>query len=193
MPRQPIPGSDGGTWGTILNDYLSVSIDTDGTLKSAAVTAAGAEVTSNKDTDGTLAANSDTKYASQKAVKTYADTKVSASGSTTLSNKRITRRVVTVTQSATPTINTDNTDVASITGLAQAITSFTTNLSGTPVDGDLLMIRITDNGSARAISWGASFEASTVALPTTTVVSTMLMVGFAWNTATSKWRCIASA
>jgi hypothetical protein len=111
----------------------------------------------------------------------------------TLTNKRFTRRVVTVTQSATPAINTDNTDVASITGLAQAITSFTTNLSGAPVDGDMLIIRITDNGTARAITWGGSFEASTIALPTTTVISTMLTVGFIWNTATTKWRCIAAA
>lgn len=111
----------------------------------------------------------------------------------TMTNKRITKRVVTVTQSATPTINTDNTDVAHITGLAQAVTSFTTNLSGTPVNGDMLRINITDDGTARAITWGASFEASTVALPTTTVISTRLDVGFIWNTATSKWRCVAVA
>lgn len=103
------------------------------------------------------------------------------------------RRVVTVTQSATPTINTDNTDVASITGLAQAITSMTTNLSGTPVAGDLLEIQITDDGTARAITWGSSFASSTVTLPTTTVISTLLRVGFSWNTATSKWVCIAVA
>lgn len=118
---------------------------------------------------------------------------LSPTGTATVTNKRITRRVVTVTQSATPTINTDNTDVASITGLAQAITSMTTNLSGTPVDGDMLMIRITDDGTARAIAWGASFESSTVTLPPTTVISTMLAVGFLWNTASSKWRCIAAA
>lgn len=117
----------------------------------------------------------------------------SPTGTEGLSNKRITRRVVTTTQAAAPAINTDNTDVSSITALAQAITSFTTNLTGTPVDGDLLVIRITDNGTARAITWGTSFEASTVALPTTTVISTMLMIGFMWNTATSKWRCIAVA
>lgn len=111
----------------------------------------------------------------------------------TLTNKRITNRVVTVTQSAAPAINTDNTDVASITGLAQAITSMTTNLTGTPVDGDVLLIRITDNGTARAITWGASFEASTVALPSTTAVSVMLCVEFLWNTATSKWRCVGVA
>lgn len=117
----------------------------------------------------------------------------SISSTNTLTNKRITKRVVSTTQSATPTINTDNTDVSHITGLAQAITSFTTNLSGTPVDGDTLIIDVTDNGTGRAITWGSSFEASTVSLPTTTVASTKLTVGFRWNTATSKWTCVAVA
>lgn len=67
------------------------------------------------------------------------------------------------------------------------------HVTGTPVDGDLLMIRLTDDGTGRAITWGTSFEASTVALPATTVISAMLTVGFEWNTATSKWRCIAVA
>lgn len=106
---------------------------------------------------------------------------------------RIAKRAPTVTQSATPTINTDVTDVAHITGLAQAITSMTTNLTGTPIEGDTLRIDITDNGTARAITWGASFEASTVALPTITVISTRLDVGFVWNIVTSKWRIVATA
>ncbi|SRR6266436_10069888 len=104
------------------------------------------------------------------------------------------RRVTATTQSATPTINTDNTDVASITGLAQAITSMTTNLSGSPAAGDSLIIEITDDGTARAITWGASFESSgQVILPTTTVISTKLTVGFLWNSASSKWRCVGVA
>jgi len=116
---------------------------------------------------------------------------VGVSDTQTLSNKRIKRRVVTVTQSATPAIDTDNMDIASITGLAQAITSMTTNLTGTPVDGDSLIINITDNGTARGITWGASFESSgNVTLPSTTVISTRLDVAFLWNTATSKWRCV---
>jgi hypothetical protein len=80
-----------------------------------------------------------------------------------------------------------------ITALAAAITSFTTNLTGTPTDWQTLWISITDNGTARSITWWASFEASTVSLPTTTVISTRLDVGFVWNTVTSRWRCIAVA
>lgn len=37
MSRLPTPGGDDGDWGTILNDYLSVSLNADGTLKSNAV------------------------------------------------------------------------------------------------------------------------------------------------------------
>ena len=47
--------------------------------------------------------------------------------------------------------------------------------------------------AARAITWGTSFEASTTALPTTTVSTARLDVGFIWNAATSKWRCLAVA
>lgn len=37
MPRLPIPGEDGGTWGNILNEYLSVSHNPDGSIKSSAL------------------------------------------------------------------------------------------------------------------------------------------------------------
>jgi len=115
----------------------------------------------------------------------------SISSTNTLTNKRITKRTGTTTSSATPTINTDNVDFYSLTAQAVDITSFTTNLSGTPTDGQTLWIAITGT-AARAITWGASFEASTVALPTTTVTTARLDVGFVWNAATSKWRCVAS-
>ena len=110
----------------------------------------------------------------------------------TLTNKRVTPRVSTTTSSATPTINTDNVDFYGLTAQAANITSFTTNLSGTPTDGQKLWIYIVGT-AARTITWGASFEASTVALPTTTVTTNRLDVGFVWNAATSKWRCVAVA
>lgn len=115
-------------------------------------------------------------------------------GSTnTLTAKRITSRVTAVTQAAVPTFNTDNMDVVSITGLAQAITSMTTNQTGTPVAGDMLIVEITDNGTNRAITWGAKFEDSTVAAPTTTATPAKLTTMFLWNAATSKWRTMWKA
>ena len=115
----------------------------------------------------------------------------SASTTETLTNKRITPRVTTITSSGTPTINTDNCDIVNITALAAAITSMTTNLTGTPSIGDVLVFQIKDNGTARAITWGASFTAKGVALPTTTVINKLLTVSFLWNG--SNWGCVGSA
>ncbi len=43
MARLPIPGGDTGTWGDILNEYLSVEHNTDGTLKSSGSLASKAD------------------------------------------------------------------------------------------------------------------------------------------------------
>lgn len=48
MARLPVPGSDEGQWGSVLNDFLSQSHNTDGSLKTSAVSGAGAEQTDNK-------------------------------------------------------------------------------------------------------------------------------------------------
>jgi hypothetical protein len=118
-------------------------------------------------------------------------TPVGTTDTQTLTNKRVSPRTGTTTSSATPTINTDNVDFYSLTAQAADITSFTTNLSGTPTEGQRLWIAITGTG-ARAITWGASFEAGAVALPSTTTSTQRLDVLFVWNTVTSKWRCMAS-
>lgn len=117
---------------------------------------------------------------------------VGTSDTQTLTNKRVTKRTGTTTSSATPTINTDNVDYYSITALAVDITSFTTNLSGTPTTGQTLWLAITGTAT-RAITWGATFESSTAVLPTTTSSTNRLDVGFIWNEVTLKWRCIAAA
>lgn len=119
---------------------------------------------------------------------------VTANSVQTLTNKRITKRFVAVTQSATPEINTDNMDIASITGLAQAITSMTSSLTGTPSAGDLLMIQFTDNGTARAISWGAKFGNTTITLPASTPGgSVLLRVVLEWDTVAALWQCVGVA
>lgn len=52
MARLPVPGGDDGSWGNILNEYLSQSLNTDGTLKTGAISSAGAERASNKGVAG---------------------------------------------------------------------------------------------------------------------------------------------
>jgi hypothetical protein len=104
----------------------------------------------------------------------------------------VTRTGTATGNAATPSINTDNVDNFVITGLNTAITSMTTNLTGTPTNGQRLHIAITGTAS-RAITWGASWEASTVALPTTTSGTARLDVDFIWNAATPAWRCLQVA
>lgn len=102
-------------------------------------------------------------------------------------------RVQSVSDAATVTPNADSNDCVDITALAQAVTI--ANPSGTPVNFQKLLIRIKDNGTARAISFGTSYVAGGVTLPTTTVLSKILTLGFIYNTANSlnKWQLVASA
>ena len=72
-----------------------------------------------------------------------------------------------------------------------AITLTTTNAT----DGQMTIVRIYDfSAVAQTIGW-TNTENSTVSVPTTSNGSTSLplTVGFMYNTATTKWRCIASA
>jgi len=122
---------------------------------------------------------------------TSTDTLVGRATTDTLTNKRITPRVSTPTVAGTYAINTDSFDMVVITGQNVNITDVTT--TGTPTNGQKLWFSVTGT-AARTISFNASnFESSTVTLPTTTVSTNRLDVGFVWNVATSKWRCVAQA
>lgn len=117
----------------------------------------------------------------------------SISSTNTLTNKRVTPRVnADTSNSATPTNNTDNFDITVITGQTNNITSMTTNLSGTPTNGQMWRIALTAASGTPTVTWGSSFEDSTVTAPTA-LSTTRVDVGFVWNAATSKWRCVAKA
>lgn len=95
-------------------------------------------------------------------------------------------RVNSVASSATPTINVATTDQFEVTALAVAITGFV--ITGTPVDGQQLAIRITDNGTLRALAFGASFGPSgTVALLTTTVATKVHLSVFRYDAVKAKF------
>lgn len=124
--------------------------------------------------------------------KLDSSTTAGVSATQTLTNKRITPRVGTTASSATPSIDIDSYDMFTITALATAITSMTSGLSGTPTNGQKLIIRILDNGTARAITWGASFASRGATLPTTTVLGKYLYVGLIYNSTAGVWDCVAA-
>src|SRR6476469_6101160 len=59
--------------------------------------------------------------------------------------------------------------------------------SGAAVNGNSLVIRIKDNGTARAVAYNAIYRAVGVTLPTTTVVSKTLYLGAKYNSTDNKW------
>ena len=119
----------------------------------------------------------------------YDGTIATLAGTETLTNKRVTRRISSEASNATPSINCDNVDCHQITALAAAITSIT--ITGTPTDGQELDLEILDNGTARAITHGASCASGPATLATTTVLSKWLYEKLRYSSSRSKWICMA--
>ena len=113
----------------------------------------------------------------------------SLSSTSTLTNKRITQRVVTTADDATAVIDVDVTDVYELSAVANA-TEFT--LTGTPTDGQKLIIRCKDAGVTKGLTW-TGFTAIGVTLPATTTVSKWHYVGCIYNLAVTQWQAVAVA
>ncbi|HKU18825.1 MAG TPA: hypothetical protein VJP80_06155 [Candidatus Saccharimonadales bacterium] len=178
MARLPTPGSDDGTWGDILNQFLTVEHNSDGTLKNAMhltgdETAAGVKTFSSSPivptpTTGTQAAS-----------KTYVD------------NTSITGPApVTLTDAAT--IATD----ASL-GSHFRVTLGGNRTLGNPTnstDGQKVMWELIQDGTgSRTITLGGNFalgsDISSVTLTTTAGKRDFL--GAVYNAAAGKWYVIA--
>jgi len=109
--------------------------------------------------------------------------------STTLwKNKDLrTADVQTVSSSATVTAVSTN-DIVTIT--AQAVNLTLANPTGTFTEGQSLIIRVKDNGTARTITYGANFRAIGVTAPTTTVISKTTYIGCIYNSTDTKFDII---
>lgn len=111
------------------------------------------------------------------------------SSTSTLTNKRVTERVGTTASSSTPTPDADAHDQYTVTALAAGATFGAP--TGTPTDGQKLMIRVKDNGTARTLAFNAIYRALGVTLPTTTVISKTVYMGCIYNSADTKWDVVA--
>jgi hypothetical protein len=85
-------------------------------------------------------------------------------------------QVVTSAASVTPTFSDDL-----VTILAQSESLTLENWSGTPSTGWGLFIRIKDNGTPRAISYGTKYRAFGSVLPSSTTASTTLYLSCIYN------------
>jgi hypothetical protein len=123
-----------------------------------------------------------------------AGTVVGTTDTQTLTNKRVNPRVTTIASNATLSPNADTDDIYAVSLLATAVTTISAP-TGTPVDGQKLIIRVISDSSIRAISgWNAIYRLSTaLPAPSTTVTSTTHTWGFMYNTTAAKCDCLAIA
>jgi hypothetical protein len=114
---------------------------------------------------------------------------VTYTGSATLTNKRIDPRVTSAASASTLTPDVSAADIYAYTALAAGLTINAP--IGTPVDGDKLMFRLLDNGTARALTWNATYTVIGVTLPTTTTISKTTYVGCIYNANNTRWDVVA--
>lgn len=69
--------------------------------------------------------------------------------------------------------------------------------SGSPVNGQKIIFRIKDDGTARALTWttgtSKSFREVGITLPLTTVISKEVYVGCIFNSSANRWDAVALA
>jgi hypothetical protein len=95
--------------------------------------------------------------------------------------------VQTVASSATVTAVSTN-DIVTIT--AQAVGLTLANPTGTFAEGQSLIIRIKDSGTAQTIAYGTNFRAIGVTAPTTTVANKTTYIGCIYNDTDTKFDII---
>lgn len=129
--------------------------------------------------DGTL--NTDATTITTAAAKTAiaADT-----------NFRTKPRVSNATTTATLTPNINSYNHYYLTAQASALTI--ANPTGTPNNGDIIIIEIKDNATARAITYGTAYtNISGLDALTTTTISKWSVLGIRYNSTAAKWQILS--
>jgi hypothetical protein len=116
---------------------------------------------------------------------------VTGGGTATLTAKRIDLRVSTAASTSTLTPDISAFDQYNLTAQAAPLTIAAP--IGTPVDGNRLIIRLFDNGTARAITWNGTYTAIGVTLPASTTTGKTIYVGCLYNASATRWDVVAVA
>jgi hypothetical protein len=99
-------------------------------------------------------------------------------------------RVTSITSSSTPTPNAATTDLFEVSALATGATFGAP--TGTANDGQKMIIRIYDNGSAQTLAWNGIYKAFvSIPLPTTTTIGKYTYVGCIYNLTENAWNVLS--
>lgn len=99
------------------------------------------------------------------------------------------RRITSQATNSAPAPDASLCEMYVLNALATAATfAAPLQTAGAPLEGQTLLIRVEDNGTARALAWHVIYRASSdLPLPTLTVAGKVLYVGFVYNAVDAKW------
>jgi hypothetical protein len=213
-PSAGIPNSTGSAWGTSYSvtgtgtvvalatspsfTTPSLGVATATSINKVAITAPASSATLTIADGKTLTANNSLTFSGTDGttftLPANSGTVVTLTETQTLTNKRVTARVSSTASISSPLAwNSDNYDQYAATAQAGALTINAD--AGTPTDGQRIIFRFKDDGTARALTWttGVSngFLAVGVTLPTTTTANKVTYVGAIYNASSSRWDVVA--
>jgi len=92
------------------------------------------------------------------------------------------RQAVTSAATVTPTFSNDIVDITALAAACELM-----NWTGTAEDGYGLVVRIKDDGTARALTYDTKYRGLGAALPSTTIVSKYMILVFLYNATDDKF------
>lgn len=157
------------SWAADLADALLTIHETDGTLKDKVV---GLAKINGGSTAGPIV------------------TDASGNVSVGTGDQRAVPRATSTASTATLTPNIDSYNIYTVT--AQATSMALANPTGTPNDGDVLLIRLLATGATRALTIGNQYNNNSgLGTPTTITTDKWLTLGIAYNTTPGHWQIIS--
>ncbi|MCX6154403.1 MAG: hypothetical protein NT007_09600 [Candidatus Kapabacteria bacterium] len=163
---------------TILTDHAAVTVAQGGTGVQTLTTAygvlcAGTTATGNVQTLSTLGTSGQV---------------LTSNGASALpSFQKLSPRSTTLTSSAGITINSDTTDI----GTVALVHDTTFTISGSPVNGQKLILHIVYSTGTHTIAFNAIVVPIGVTLPSITAATKNIYVGFIYNTSATKWHAVS--